>query len=109
MKEKKINYPGRLPGIACPHCDARAIARDSRQLDSLTRNIRFVCENPDCGHIFAAQIGIYRTLRQSAQPRAEVVKALPEGTWVPQPANDDDHVAANNDRPLAAEKPPLPG
>lgn len=107
--KKKANYPGRVPSIACPHCDTRAIARDSCQIDRLTRNIRFVCDNPDCGHIFAAQIGIYRTLRKSEQPRADVANMLPLGAWVPQPANDDDRCPANDDRPLAAEQPPLPG
>lgn len=106
---KKANYPGRVPAISCPHCDTRAIARDSRQLDALTRNIRFVCGNPDCGHIFAAQIGIYRTLRESEQPRAEVTRILPVGAWVPEPANDDDKIPDNDDRSLAAEMPPLPG
>lgn len=107
--KKKVNYPARVPAICCPHCDTRAIARDSVQLDPLTRNIRFVCDNPDCGHIFAAQIGIYRTLRESAAPRATIARQLPVGAWVPQPANDDDHGPANDDRPVAAEVHPMPG
>ncbi|MFN3677274.1 MAG: ogr/Delta-like zinc finger family protein [Sphingomonas pseudosanguinis] len=106
---RKINYPARLPGITCPHCDGRTMARTSSQLDPLTRNLRMMCENPDCGHIFVAQIAIYRTLRESMIPRPDIARALPLGDWVAQPANDDDRVPANDDGPIAAEKPPLPG
>jgi len=108
---KKAQYPSRLPGIACPHCDSDAIARTSSQLDPLTRNIRLMCKNPDCAHIFVAQIAIYRTLRESLTPRADIARQLPLGQWVPQrrPANDDEPTPMNDDRlPAAVEGVPVP-
>lgn len=106
--KSKSSYPSRLPGIACPHCDSRSIARTSSQLDPLTRNIRLMCDNPDCGHIFVAQIAIYRTLRTSLTPRDEIARQLPLGQWTPQrlPANDDQRVPVNDNQVPAAEIAP---
>lgn len=101
-----------MPGIACPHCGARTIARDSNQLDPLTRNIRFECQDIDCGFIFLGQIAIYRTLRESLQPRADISRQVPLGQWAPERrhANDDQRVPVNDNQvPAAAEVPPLPG
>lgn len=107
MKTTKRPYAARVPGIQCPHCTTRAIARDSVALDALTRDIRFVCDNPDCGHVFMAQLGIYRTIRPSMAPRAGIV--LPLGQWRAKPANDDQRMPANDDQPDAAEVSPSPG
>ncbi|WP_239017917.1 ogr/Delta-like zinc finger family protein [Sphingomonas aracearum] len=95
-----------MPGITCPHCDTRAIARDSVQADPLTRVIRFVCDNPECGHVFIAQLAIYRTLRPSAKPNPAIV--LPLGQWRGKPANDDETPPANDDTPPAGEATTAP-
>lgn len=103
---KKRPYAQRVPLIQCPHCGGRAIVRDSAKLDTLTRNMRCVCDDPDCGHVFLAQIGIYRTLRPSLAPNPAV--KLPLGQWCSQPANDDERLPANDDLPPAAEAAPPP-
>ena len=92
----------------CPHCLTRSIAYDSVEIDRLTREIRYVCQNPDCGHTFVAQLGIFRTVRPSMIPNPAI--RLPHGQWRSKPANDDNRVPANDDdQPDAAEVSPAPG
>jgi hypothetical protein len=104
---KKRNYPPRVPGTHCPHCETRSIAYDSVEIDRLTREIRYVCQNADCGHTFVAQLGIFRTVRPSLMPNPAV--KLPEGQWRSKPANDDTRVPANDDVPAVAEIVETPG
>jgi hypothetical protein len=104
---KKKNYPPRVPGIVCPHCETRSIAYDSVQIDRLTREIRFCCGNADCGHVFLAQLAIVRTVRSSLKPNPAVT--LHVGPWGDRAANDDTRIPANDDRPAAAEIAPQPG
>lgn len=92
----------------CPHCGTRAIAYDSVEVDLLTREIRFSCQNIDCGHTFVAQLAIFRTVRPSMIPN-DMVK-LPFGQWRSKPTNDDAPVPANENEPTpAAEAAPAPG
>jgi hypothetical protein len=100
---KKRDYKPRVPGIACPHCDTRSIAYDSVQQDLLTRDIRFACRNPECGHTFVAQLAIYRTVRPSDTPNPAVPAWL--GEVRAKPANDDTRTPANDDAPDAAALP----
>ncbi|WP_019517246.1 ogr/Delta-like zinc finger family protein [Sphingomonas sp. Mn802worker] len=104
---KKRSYPARIPGIACPHCRARAIAYDSVEIDLLTREIRFRCDDADCGHTFVGQLGIFRTVRPSMKPNPAV--QLPMGQWRSKPANDDTRVPANDDVLPAAVAVPVDG
>jgi len=105
---KKRNYTPRVPATVCPHCLTRSIAYDSVEIDRLTREIRYVCQNPDCGHTFVAQLGIFRTVRPSMIPNPAI--RLPRGQWRSKPANDDNRVPANDDdQPDAAEVSPAPG
>ncbi|MBB3877924.1 ogr/Delta-like zinc finger family protein [Sphingomonas pseudosanguinis] len=103
----KRSYTPRVPGIACPHCGARSIARGSVEIDILTRELRFMCDNVDCGHTFVAQLAIYRTVRPSMTPNPSVI--LPLGEWRSRPANDDQRVPVNDNETPAAETAPTPG
>ncbi|USU13212.1 ogr/Delta-like zinc finger family protein [Sphingomonadaceae bacterium OTU29THOMA1] len=104
---KKKNYPPRVPGINCPHCNTRAKAYDSVEIDRLTREIRFRCDDVECGHVFLAQLAIVRTVRSSLKPNPAVT--LHVGPWGDRAANDDTRIPANDDRPAAAEIAPHPG
>lgn len=108
MTKTKRNYTPRVPATTCPHCLTRSIAYDSVEIDRLTREIRYVCQNADCGHTFVAQLGIFRTVRPSMIPNPAI--RLPHGQWRSNPANDDNRVPANDDnQPDAAEITPSPG
>jgi hypothetical protein len=56
VKKRTNNYPPRIPGMTCPHCETRSIAYDSVKIDRLTREIRYRCADVDCGHVFVAQL-----------------------------------------------------
>ncbi|MYM70508.1 transcriptional regulator [Pseudoduganella sp. FT55W] len=58
--------------IPCPHCDARATARSSRQLSKTLREIYYQCTDVECGHTFVASLEATRTLSPSSKPRTEV-------------------------------------
>lgn len=58
--------------IRCPHCNSRAIARSSRELSATMREIVFMCIDPECGHTYAANLEVVRTLSPSAKPKKEV-------------------------------------
>jgi hypothetical protein len=103
----KRPYPPRVPGIKCPHCETRSIAFDSVEIDSLTREIRFRCDNVECGHVFVAQLAIIRTVRSSMRPNPAV--KLHVGPWGDRAANENTRVPANDDRPDVAEIAPTPG
>lgn len=106
MASKKLV---RIPGIQCPHCNSRAIVRDSVQITPLVRELRNVCDNDDCGHTFVTQLSIVRTIRPAAQANPAV--RLPFGEWrgaPAKPANDDGppleapRSPANDDGDIAA-------
>jgi len=105
-KPTKRNYTARVPATVCPHCLTRSIAYDSVEIDVLTREIRYVCQDADCGHTFVAQLGIFRTVRPSMKPNPTIEAILPKGDWRSKPANDDQRVPANDDQPDAAEVAP---
>lgn len=96
----------RVPGIACPHCNARSIVRSSEQITDLVRELRVNCDNDECGHTFVVQLSIIRTIRESATPNPSV--HLPFGGWYPRPANDDRPLPANDDRHACADAPAPP-
>lgn len=90
----------RLPAIFCPHCNEKAKARSSEQTLPTTREVRMVCLNPDCAHIFVAEINIVRTIAPSLNPRSDV--KIPGGNQDrrrqrPQPGNDNQPPPANDD------------
>lgn len=90
----------RIPPIACPHCDQAAAVRGSETLTALVREVRYRCDNIDCGHSFVANIEIVRTVQPSLRPKPGV--NLPIRPHL-KPANDDD-----NRRPANDDTPPRP-
>lgn len=76
----------RHPGITCPHCDAKAIVRSSKQVGAMTRDLTYVCTDDDCGHRFVAQLSVTHSTRLSERPRANV--HLPFRPSSARPAND---------------------
>ncbi|MBK3814254.1 ogr/Delta-like zinc finger family protein [Paraburkholderia fungorum] len=52
--------------ICCPICATRASARTSRKLSDTLREIRYRCENDDCGHIYVAHLEVVYTVVPSA-------------------------------------------
>lgn len=94
-----------LPSITCPHCQSVAAIRTSESVSELLRQLRFRCENDECGHVFAADLVVTRTIVQSACPNPRI--QLPFGRTA-RPANDDARVPANDDRAPAAETAPTP-
>lgn len=58
--------------MRCPHCESSATIRNSREISNLTRESYLVCNNPACGHVFAAITEINRTVSPSAIPNPKV-------------------------------------
>ena len=100
MKPARRRYKS---GIRCPHCGEVATIRTSEQLTPLVRELRVVCNDIECGHMFVAQFSAIRTVRPSARPNPQV--HLPMGDWK-APANDDTPRPANDDH---HDKPPAAG
>ncbi len=98
----------RIPTIDCPHCNARAIVRSSDRVTPLVRELRLQCDNPDCGHSFAAQLSVTRSLSPSACPNPAIHLPFGNRALRPRrsgPANDDTPMPANDDDPAAALAP----
>ncbi|MFD0726982.1 ogr/Delta-like zinc finger family protein [Lysobacter brunescens] len=62
--------------MTCPHCEAPARVRDSREQSTLVRALIFQCTNWECGHVFAALLSVERTISPSAIPKPDVVLPL---------------------------------
>jgi hypothetical protein len=97
---KKRNYTPRIPAIDCPHCQSRAIVRDSAEVFPMVRELRMACTNDDCRHTYVAQLSVIRTIRPSDCPNPAI--RLPFGNpnlgpKKPRPANDDALQPANDD------------
>ena len=67
--------------LPCPHCDHTALIRHSEQITRVTRKMKLVCQNEECGHTFVALVEAVRTLSPSATPSPEV--HLPGPTCTP--------------------------
>lgn len=94
-----------LPAVTCPHCGGRTTIRTSSPVSPLTREVRYRCENDECGHVFAADLSIIRTLVPSARPNPAIKLPLANQNLVgarKRPANDDERTPANDDAPEAA-------
>ena len=56
----------------CPHCNELCTTRKTEQISSMYREITFVCNNSECGHVFVASVSPVRTLSPSATPDPSV-------------------------------------
>ncbi|HEY0626706.1 MAG TPA: ogr/Delta-like zinc finger family protein [Allosphingosinicella sp.] len=95
---QKLSKP-RIPAIACPHCQGRAIVRSSETFTPLYRELRLRCEDDECGHAFVASLSVIRTVTPSQKPNPSIqlplttaANALPPRA----PANDDMPYPAND-------------
>lgn len=59
-------------GLPCPHCQSRVRAEKSRTMNILMKEITYMCQNPDCGHVFVASLEVLRTLSLSATPNPQI-------------------------------------
>lgn len=73
----------------CPHCGTPAIARTSRAVTPIYREIHFRCDNIECGHTFAAALSILRTISPSACPNPAIHLPMSKPRRPQPPANDD--------------------
>lgn len=62
----------RVISIPCPHCRHHVRAAKSRSMSELMKEITYMCQNPECGHIFVASLEVLRTLSISAIPNPNV-------------------------------------
>lgn len=58
--------------LPCPHCHSRVRAKKSRTMSDMMKEITYMCQNPDCGHVFVASLEVLRTLSLSSTPNPEV-------------------------------------
>jgi len=60
----------------CPHCNEIAVARTTREVTPLFKEMRFQCTNVEserpCGHTFVASLVIERTIVPSACPNPRI-------------------------------------
>lgn len=48
--------------IPCPKCQSSVKATKSHRLSSTIKEITYLCQNPDCCHVFVALLKMSRTL-----------------------------------------------
>lgn len=58
--------------INCPHCNSRPFVRSSRFFSPTLRELVFICSNAECGHSYAANLEVVRTLSPSAMPNPDI-------------------------------------
>jgi DNA-directed RNA polymerase subunit RPC12/RpoP len=83
------------PVVKCPHCGSGTEIRSSREIDTLSRDVYYMCRDLDCGHQFVGQLTIKHSIVPSATPRAGV--ALPVYAQVPATASRPAPLPANDD------------
>lgn len=62
----------RVISIPCPHCHSPVKAAKSRTMSDMMKEITYMCQNPDCGHVFVASLEVLRTLSLSSMPNPEI-------------------------------------
>lgn len=87
--------------MQCPHCNARAIARSSKSLSPVFREITFVCRNLNCGHVFVAGLEAIRTLSPASIPNPDVDLPLSRSIATRELANQMRHA-----QPVAVTEEP---
>ena len=97
---RRRNDTPRAPAMVCPYGLTHSIDCDSFEIDQLPQDIRYVCQNANCGHVSVARLCIFRIMRPSMIPKPAI--RLPYGRWRSKPANDDNHLPANDDHRVPA-------
>ena len=59
--------------LRCPHCREWGKIRSSRPVTPLVTDLHVACSDIECGHTFAAQLSILRTISPSSSPNPAVV------------------------------------
>ena len=62
----------RVISIPCPHCLSRVRATKSRTMSNMFKEITYMCQNDECGHVFIAGLEVLRTVSLSAIPAGDV-------------------------------------
>jgi uncharacterized Zn finger protein len=62
----------RVIGMPCPHCESAVRAVKSRPMSNVFKEITYVCQNYECGHVFVAGLEVLRTLSLSSIPNDAV-------------------------------------
>lgn len=78
------------PRARCPHCNAPAIVRSSRELSPLYREQLMQCTNAYCGFTYVVGAEVVRAISPSAMPNPDVHIAPSTNpcAGVPRAAND---------------------
>jgi hypothetical protein len=58
--------------IKCPHCDAPARIRSSREMSPTSREQKMQCSNVECAHTWVAVTEAVRTIAPSMTPNPKV-------------------------------------
>lgn len=72
--------------MKCPHCGSSCSTAKTRQVTALYREITLSCRNPECLHVFLAEMNAIRTLRPSLIPAPDVNLHIVQKTAQPYPA-----------------------
>ncbi|MEJ2800900.1 ogr/Delta-like zinc finger family protein [Comamonadaceae bacterium PP-2] len=62
----------RYISIRCPHCQANALAIDSREMSPTLREVTYRCRNYRCRHGYVAQLEIVETVSLSSMPARDI-------------------------------------
>jgi hypothetical protein len=97
--------------VDCPHCRAPAQVRTSVAITNGVRELYLICQDPDCGHVFAAtaeiRITITHTIAPSLKPNpaVELRVVVPRMRHVPRPVPANDTLPASLQPPCGPEVP----
>ncbi|MGL5225134.1 MAG: ogr/Delta-like zinc finger family protein [Aeromonas sp.] len=65
--------------FSCPHCNGLSVIRNSRPMSPLTRQLRCVCRNPECGCVFQVGVEVTGIYRQSDMPNPALILPMLKG------------------------------
>ena len=81
----------RPPGMSCPVCKSRSWVKQSHEVTPIVRELRYACDNVNCGATFRAELVVTHIISPSAlTPAANLHLPL----WRTGVANDNALVAA---------------
>ncbi|RLL46406.1 hypothetical protein D9K79_08115 [Acinetobacter cumulans] len=81
---------GRKASYQCPHCKSGMIARSSREVHALLRDIFLQCSNYQCGFSAGGILEITHEISPSARPNIEIQLQTIKELTARRAANDDD-------------------